>query len=351
MRQFLRRTALTTLKTAGAFGFVKNSAWRRLRLLILCYHGIALEDEHLWKPSLFMSPAQLEERLEILRKGEYAVLSLGEALERLYRRDLPARSVVITFDDGTHDFYQRAYPLIKKYRFPVTVYLTTYYSDFQRPVFRLICSYMMWKRRDLGRMKLDEFNIEGSLDLGSALAREDAANQLVQWADAQDLSGEQRDQIAARLARRLGLDYDELRAKRILQVMSQAEVKQLAMEGVDFQLHTHRHRTPLNEELFWREIADNRSRIASATGKTTQHFCYPSGAYRPEFLPWLSAEGLVSATTCDTGFATPESNPLLLPRCIDTGGRTSLEFEGWTCGVSQFLSRSKRAALAYAPDL
>jgi len=350
MRQFLRRTALITLKTAGAFTFAKNSAWRRQRLLILCYHGIALEDEHLWKPSIYLGSSQLKERFEILRKGEYAVLPLSEALERLYRRDLPPRSVAITFDDGTYDFYERAYPLIKQYRFPVTVYLTTYYSDFQRPVFRLICSYMMWKRRDAGRINLDEFNIEGTVDLNSALAREDVANQLVQWADGQDLSGEQRDQIAARLARRLGVDYEELRAKRILQVMSQTEVKQLAAEGVDFQLHTHRHRTPLNEELFRREIGDNRSRIASATGRLTQHFCYPSGAYRPEFLPWLSAEGLISATTCDAGFATPESNPLLLPRCIDTGGRTNLEFEGWACGVSQFLSRGKRAALAYAPD-
>ena len=88
----------------------------------------------------------------------------------------------------------------------------------------------------------------------------------------------------------------------------------------------------------------------SATGRPAHHFCYPSGAYRPEFLSWLSEEGIVSATTCDTGIAGPENNPLLLHRLVDTSGRNDLEFEGWASGVSQFVSSRKRAPLAYVPD-
>ena len=53
----------------------------------------------------------------------------------------------ITFDDGTYDFYKQAYPIVKRYGFPVTVYQTTYYSDRGLPVFNLICSYLLWKRR------------------------------------------------------------------------------------------------------------------------------------------------------------------------------------------------------------
>src|SRR5271157_1590326 len=101
--RFLRRTLLTTFKRAGFFGFVENSKWRRERLLILCYHGVSLEDEHEWWPALFVSPQHLERRLEILKKGSYVVLPLGESLERLYRKDLPPRSVALTFDDGTYD--------------------------------------------------------------------------------------------------------------------------------------------------------------------------------------------------------------------------------------------------------
>jgi peptidoglycan/xylan/chitin deacetylase (PgdA/CDA1 family) len=296
-----------------------------------------------------MSPQKLERRLEILRREKCAVLTLEEALERLYGNDLPPRSVTLTFDDGAYDFYKQALPRLNQYGFPATVYLTTYYSQLQRPIFGLICSYMLWKARGRGPIDLREFGIEQPV-VPSSATQEQTANDLVNWVNSQNLSGEQQDQIAASLALRLNIDYEELRAKRILHVMNQQEIAQLAEAGVDFQLHTHRHRTPLNEELFRREIRDNRNYMEGLTRGVMKHFCYPSGAYRPEFLNWLSTEKIISATTCDTGFATAQSNPLLLPRLVDTMARTDLEFESWVGGVGSFLSRHKRGRHAYVGD-
>jgi peptidoglycan/xylan/chitin deacetylase (PgdA/CDA1 family) len=350
MRTSIRRAALTMLKNAGAFHRVQGSDWRRQRLSILCYHGISLDDEHEWRPYLFIRPQQLERRLEILRRGNYVVLPLAEALERLYRSDLPERSVALTFDDGTYDFYSQAYPRLKQAGFPVTVYLTTYYSQLELPVFSLACSYLVWKARGQGTVDLKELGVSQGVVLDSAEARQQAVDQLVAWADGQDMSGAQKNEIAARLAQLLKIDYRALVAKRILQLMNQREVNELANHGVDFQLHTHRHRMPLNEEMFRKEIAENRDGISQAAAGARRHFCYPSGAYRPEFLKWLAAEGIVSATTCDTGLATPQSNPLLLPRLVDTSGRTDLEFESWVNGIAHFLSSGKRARLAYRPD-
>ena len=349
-RTFLRRTALTTLKAGGVFHLVKNTRWRRQRLLILCYHGIAQEDENEWRPYLYFSSQRLERRLEILRKGGYTVLPLDEAVKRLFQKDLPPRSLVLTFDDGTYDFYKLGYPLVRKFGLPVTVYLTTYYSDHQRPIFVLMCSYLLWKARHLGTVELDEFGIKDPVDLRSKAARQAAEKRLAQWVDNLDITGDQKDQIACRLAQRLGIDYQYLCRKRILHLMNEEEVKHLAREGVDFQLHTHRHRMPQNEELFLKEIRENRARIVSATRRPAQHFCYPSGAYRPEFLPLLEQEGVVSATTCDTGLAHFRSSPLLLHRLVDTSGRSELEFEGWMSGVSQFISSRKLAPQAYTPD-
>jgi hypothetical protein len=258
--------------------------------------------------------------------------------------------VALTFDDGGYDFYKRAYPLLKKHGFPATVYLTSYYSELQVPAFNLICSYMLWKSRNSEGPDLKEFGVRHQPDLISAEGREAAAEQIVEWADQQNIDGKEKDQIAARLAQRLGLYYEELRDKRILQLMNRDEVRELAAEGVDFQLHTHRHRTPLDEELFRREIRDNRAYIAGIVAGERLHFCYPSGAYRPAFLEWLAKEKIVSATTCDTGFATAKNNPLLLPRMVDTSGRTDLEFESWVNGIGYFLSRRRRARHAYVPD-
>src|ERR1039458_10194894 len=147
MKRTLKRATLQLLKSAGVFELVRDSAWRRHRLLILCYHGIAHEDVRLWRPGLYLEPSRLEQRLDFLRQGQYNVLPLGGALKLLRAKELPPRSVAITFDDGAYDFYRLAYPLLRKFGFPVTVYQTTYYSDRQIPIFNLICSYLLWKQR------------------------------------------------------------------------------------------------------------------------------------------------------------------------------------------------------------
>lgn len=342
-----KRASLQVLKASGVFRAVRDSEWRRQRLLILCYHGTALDDEYLWRPGLYMPLGQLERRFEAIKRGGYHVLPLAEALQRLRTHDLPHGSVCLTFDDGTYDFYKQAYPLLKKYGFPVTVYQATYYSDRQMPIFNLLCSYILWKRKgevlDCGK----ELGLQPPLDLRSAASRQELVVQLL--ALTQELSGAEKNQIAERLAELLGVDYQAIVAKRILHLMTPAEISQLAQDGVDFQLHTHRHRTPKDAVLFGKEIRENRERLREITGKNPQHFCYPSGVYQAQFLPWLAEQQVLSATTCDISLASAAHNPLLLPRFIDTPGRSQIEYESWLSGVGHMLSRKRAATQKFVP--
>src|SRR5438128_12470101 len=95
---------------------------------------------------------------------------------------------------------------------------------------------------------------------------------------------------------------------------------------------------PDNESLFYREIQDNRVCLGSLSHKEAIHFCYPSGIYGKQFLPWLKAKGVISATTCDVGFAMSRRNSLLLPRFVDTSGRSGLDFESWLTGIGDLLA-------------
>ncbi|HWY20191.1 MAG TPA: polysaccharide deacetylase family protein [Candidatus Acidoferrum sp.] len=349
MLRQVKLATLAALRSSGIFRLVANSDWRQRRLSILCYHGTSLEDEHLWRPSLYIHPKKLEQRLESLKRGGYSVLPLGEGLQRLRAGTLPPRSVALTFDDGTYDFFRQAYPLLQAYGFPVTVYQTTYYACLQQPVFNLICPYMLWKRR--GEVIADgaEIGVHSRLDLRTEAGRRAVMLDLIPFSERGDRTGLQKDEIAAQLARILKIDYDELKAKRILQVMNAREVREIARNGVDVQLHTHRHRTPEDETLFRKEIQDNRSRIREWAATEPIHFCYPSGVYRPAFLPWLREEHVVSATTCDFGLATRRSDSLLLPRFIDSQNRTQIEFESWVTGVGDLLAVRRRATQKYVP--
>src|SRR5438270_4707523 len=182
MVKYIRRGTLRLLKSSGIFTLVENSRWRNQRLLILCYHGIALEEEHKWIPPLYMHPDLFEERLKTLLRGNYNVLPLGEAIQRLHGNDLPPKSVAITFDDGTYDFYAQAYPRLKQCGFPATVYQTTFYCDYPLAVFHLICSYMLWKRRGAVRKAPAKLAGIDTLDLRTPAGRSGALQSLVTFA-------------------------------------------------------------------------------------------------------------------------------------------------------------------------
>jgi peptidoglycan/xylan/chitin deacetylase (PgdA/CDA1 family) len=320
---------------------VHNSRWRRQRLLILAYHGVSLSDEHLFNGSQFISMDLFRDRLEQLRKSHCTLLPLGEAVERLYRNDLPDRAVVITFDDGLFDFHRRAFPLIKEFDVPVTLYLTTFYSYYQRPVFDLMCAYLLWKGRSnpLDLKKLTGEDLKKDLTLLDS--REAVLTKIHIFARDQKLSADEKDAFAASLAKHLDVDYDALLDQRVMHNLTPDEVVELAAGGIDVQLHTHRHRTPLDRELFLREIDDNRTAIQKMTGRHPTHFCYPSGVCDLKFLPWLREAGVVSGTTCEINFASPSSNRCLLPRFLDNATMSPIEFEGWLSGVSAALPRRR----------
>src|SRR5712691_8279122 len=188
MLKKFKQAALKSLKSAGVSTLVQNSRWRRERLLILAYHGVSIDDEHLWNPSMSMPSEVFRKRLELLKKLGCAVLPLAEAITRMYRNDLPDRSVAITFDDGNSDFHQRAFPVLKEFGFPVTLYLTTFYSQFNRPVFGIFCEYLLWKGRS---ETLDLKKITGQdakIELSSAAARDAAFREIEQHVRAQKLS-------------------------------------------------------------------------------------------------------------------------------------------------------------------
>src|SRR5262249_54278581 len=135
-------------KSLGLFNVIGSSRWRASRLLILGYHGISLEDEHEWDGALYMSPSKFRSRLETIKRQGCNVLDLQEALELMAKDKLPARSVVLTFDDGTYDFYKAACPILSEYRFPATVYLTTYWMTLELPVVPVAWRYILWKARE-----------------------------------------------------------------------------------------------------------------------------------------------------------------------------------------------------------
>ena len=345
----IKQRTLSAANSAGVLSLARESAWRGRRLLILGYHGVSTADEHEWDSELYIPPSLLRERFDTLRDGGYCVLPLADALRQLYHGSLPSRAVAITFDDGAYDFLAQALPILEEFGYPATVYLTTYYSRFQRPVFNTMLRYLFWKAQDRPLPTSGLTDDSAVLPLSTRADRAAAFDTIARACVARRLSGSEKDAVLATVAERLDIDYSELVRRRILQLLAPDEVARLPRKLIDVQLHTHRHRVPAEAAMFEREILENRREIARMTGLEPDrvvHFCYPSGVTHPSFPGWLRRLGVTSATTCFPGIASPNSDPLLLPRLIDTMSVSRVEFEGWLSGASAFLPRRRVRATA-----
>src|SRR6185503_1351929 len=215
----LRSAKLLTLnvgKSMGAFQILSRSDWRRNHLLILAYHGVSLDDEHLWNPDLYIRPDYFRSRMQALKDYGCHVLPLAEGLERLEDGTLPKCSVVLTFDDGASDFYHRAYPILREFGWPATVYLTSYYCNYNRPVFDVMCSYLLWKARGRVWDVKGLLNTVTSLDLRSTAGRASATVAIREFSRRERFSAREKDELLTSLAERLSIDYQAILSKRIL---------------------------------------------------------------------------------------------------------------------------------------
>ena len=157
---------VTPTRTATP-GPTPDGELRRARVPILMYHYVSEPppDADIYRQDLSVTPAQFESHLRALRDAGYQTIPLADLLSHLAtgRPQLPARSVVLTFDDGYVDIYENAFPLLLQYGFTGTIFVITDFVDMQRP------GYATWEQLaemhaagiDIGSHSRDHSNLAG----------------------------------------------------------------------------------------------------------------------------------------------------------------------------------------------
>ena len=89
---------------------------------ILTYHNFSETKEDL----MMVKKNKFEQQMGYLKNNGYTVITLDQFFDFLeYRNQLPRKSVVITFDDGWQGVYTIAFPILKQYNFPATLFVYT----------------------------------------------------------------------------------------------------------------------------------------------------------------------------------------------------------------------------------
>jgi peptidoglycan/xylan/chitin deacetylase (PgdA/CDA1 family) len=89
---------------------------------ILCYHRVADA------PALdtVVTTGNFEQQMTWLRDNGYSVIPLAQLVEALEKHTpLPAKAVVLTFDDGFRTDYDNVFPVLKRFGYPATLFIYT----------------------------------------------------------------------------------------------------------------------------------------------------------------------------------------------------------------------------------
>ncbi|MDD5668730.1 MAG: polysaccharide deacetylase family protein [Candidatus Omnitrophica bacterium] len=96
---------------------------------VLMYHYVPLNANY--GDRLSIQKDVFERQMKFLKENRFTVISLDELAGLIKMgKKIPPKTVAITFDDGAKDNYLNAFPILKKYGFPATIFLV--YNEVDR---------------------------------------------------------------------------------------------------------------------------------------------------------------------------------------------------------------------------
>ncbi|MDD2753541.1 MAG: polysaccharide deacetylase family protein [Candidatus Portnoybacteria bacterium] len=107
----------------NAFSIAARLFYRSPRVSILMYHSIGDNGAF-----FTVTPKEFAWQMAYLNEHDFQVVSLAQLTGKLKRGEkLSDKTVALTFDDGYADNFTSAWPILKKYNFPATIFLATDY--------------------------------------------------------------------------------------------------------------------------------------------------------------------------------------------------------------------------------
>ncbi len=105
---------------------------------ILLYHHVmeAKEAAAIGATYLNVPPEIFRSQMDYLWQKGYQVIGLDEMVEGIRNNSLPAKPVVLTFDDGYRDFYDYIYPILREKGIKATLFIISQFVGGER--------YLVW---------------------------------------------------------------------------------------------------------------------------------------------------------------------------------------------------------------
>jgi len=301
--------------------------------LVLTYHRVIdLQND---PESLCIPPSEFDEQIASLTAG-YNVLSAASLCDLLrHKKRIPARSVVITFDDGYFDLLAHAKPILERHEVPATAFISTAEIGTDRERWWDELAYLCLQDRPLPN--LVKFTAGGRTF--EQEARDGNAESHALYSALLDhvwpLDAASRDEVLSALFDAVGQNRPRRAEYRSL---NREEIRALSRDDlIEIGAHTVSHQmlSAVGPEEQRLEIEGGRAALEDILGSPVTLFSYPYGGRSDvgsETRSLVEQAGFSCAFASWFGLVFPWTDRLAVPRCAIgrmTGAELSSRLDHW----------------------
>jgi len=266
------RSAISGLKTtvksfvATSPGLALTNRAHSTGCVVLIYHRVGLPSD----PFPNLDVQSFAAQMDWLARNCNVIAP--EELRARAAWGAPSRpNVLVTFDDGYRDYFDHAFPVLRRYGIRALNFLCTRFNDEPALMGWWDRLFLAVRRSSKANARLPWADCEFTLDEPGRAALLRAAKDHIKLQPESD-----KEYLTQSVLDALGIDAETLLAPR--QTMSWDEVR-AAAEFTAYGGHTHNHLivSRLDSHVFEDELQTCRDRIRKETGVPPDTFAYPNG--------------------------------------------------------------------------
>jgi peptidoglycan/xylan/chitin deacetylase (PgdA/CDA1 family) len=290
--------------------FFRAVVFGRREVCILGLHRVMSRDDQARThslPGIILTDETFRGLLEHLRRS-YQIVPLEKALHvesapRRWRKPL----CVITFDDGWRDNYTTAFPLLKSFRMPATIFLATGFIG-KRQVF-----WVERLRKEL-RSLADQGRIPSEITAKlPPQCRATTLHDLIEHL--KHMTAEERRRALAHL---FPFTVEPPPANDTDEMLSWEQATEMSRQGIEFGSHTETH--PLltyeDDATVDQELSVSLETIREKLGRRARFFAYPNGDQDDRIRKAVQAAGYECAVTTAKGWHHPKHDRYRIRRIM-----------------------------------
>lgn len=269
--------------------------------VILYYHRVVPRVADYDPFLLQVSCDYFDQQLEYLARA-YPIITLQELVKQILAGSFAQRrQIVITFDDGYLDNYLHAYPLLRKWNLPATIFVSTAYVESQQPFFwEQLTHFVQHTSKNILDIDLPDKTIRYLLH-----TEEDRHRVLLELhRNTRHLCAEHLAKVLQQFEAQIPPLDQEIRP------LTWEQIHEMSRTNISFGAHTHTHPvlSALSSYEAEQEIVRSKQMLEECLQQEMTVFAYPygeQGDFNEETIALLKRHQFLCA--CSTYFGTNDA--------------------------------------------